>query len=423
MLDSKVALVPDRSGAGSTSRSWIANLLIITVSVGLAAWSFRLLHDKLTSVISRDAVINGTLVDINAPIEGTVTALPISTGSVIAANQNLLTLVNHKILGRASQAKVQEIKSRINDLQIKLGKARIELNRTLALMQTWSQEQGTQRTVQTTGIEDSLKQILADLASAQAQYRIADRNYQRLLLLQKDGAIALASLDRAELEREQIANQIRVAETQIQSLQNDKQAALVDQSRTKEGNNYSPRFRLQDLETETAKQRLEIQNLEQSLADARAELIQAEADFKQAEIEQKQNQQAVVKAPLGGVIWQVTAKQGQFVEKGAQLGQMLDCNRRWVDVFVDEQAVRSLRPGMPATIELYGDESRTLKGQISLIRSGVGRLQAGQDVAAPVAANMPRTTQVRVNLDSNTDRGSPDVMCYVGYTGKVSFQL
>jgi multidrug resistance efflux pump len=404
-------------------RSLLANLVLLVVSVGLLVAAFRLLHDKLTAVISKDAVINGTLIDMNSPIEGTVAELPATTGAVIGDQQPVFTLVNTKLIGRASQAKVQEIRSRLNELKMRLGSAEIELNRLESLKQAWVEEKGAQQQVQTGGLAPELRQAEEDLRSAQSQYRSADDIYQRLTTLRTEGGVALIEVTRAEIERERLANQVKAAEARIKTLQNDQRAALVGLSRARESGSYNPRFRLQDLETDAAKKRLEIQTLAQSVADAEAELTEAKADFEQAQLEQQRNQRSQVNAPMSGVIWQIEAKQGQFVEKGARLGQLLDCSRRWVDVFVDEEAVKSLRPGMPATIELYGKDSNTLKGQVSLIRSGVGRLQAGQDVAVPIAPNMPRTAQVRVNLEAASDRGTPDVMCYVGYTGKVSFQL
>jgi hypothetical protein len=94
-----------------------------------------------------------------------------------------------------------------------------------------------------------------------------------------------------------------------------------------------------------------------------------------------------------------------------------------VDVFVDEKAVRSLPPGTPAQIEFYGETAPTLQGQVSLVRSGIGRLAAGEDVAVTVSQHLPRTSQVRVELDSQADRGTPEQFCYVGYTAKVTFEV
>lgn len=122
----------------------------------------------------------------------------------------------------------------------------------------------------------------------------------------------------------------------------------------------------------------------------------------------------------------MNAQNGKLLEKGESVGQVLDCSRRWIDVFVDEQSLSELQPGTRATVELYGaplnSYSQTLHGKISLVRSGVGRLTAGEEVAIPINANLARNTQVRVELDANTQKDNSK-FCYVGYTGRVTFQI
>lgn len=411
MLEYNLTPKPASSEQRLVPRSLLSNLLLILISAGLVVWAFRLLHDKLTLVTSRDAVINGALIDINAPQEGTVTDLPATTGATTAKNQTVVTLSNDRV----SELQVQEIKSRINSQQKQLQRAQNQLNRSLALRQIWMKNQGNQQFLETAGAQDAVRQAEADLKATQSRYRLATLSYERAVMLRQEGATPQASLDEAALQKEQLENEVRSLEARLQGIRTNQQAAQLGLSLDRGRTNYDPNMRLQDLETQITDQQLEIQTLQQGIADANAELVKAQADL-------QRRQRIVVAAPTSGVIWRLNAQRGQFVQQGASLGQVLDCRRRWVDVFVDEQAVRSLYPGMPAEIELYGNAARTLNGRVSIIRSGVGRLQPGQDVAVPIAPNLPRTTQVRVDLNPNTDTGSPDVMCYVGYTGKVSFK-
>jgi multidrug resistance efflux pump len=113
------------------------------------------------------------------------------------------------------------------------------------------------------------------------------------------------------------------------------------------------------------------------------------------------------------VIWKLDARKGQLIRQEKSVGQMIDCSRRWVDVYVEEQSIESIQIGMPAKIELYGASKLVLNGKVSLIRSGLGRFNAGEDVAITIPQNLPRTTQVRVELDKNSDVGDPNVFCYI----------
>jgi multidrug resistance efflux pump len=179
---------------------------------------------------------------------------------------------------------------------------------------------------------------------------------------------------------------------------------------------YDPNVRKQELQIEIDEQTHKIKTLKQTVKNAQAELEQAQADF-------KRQLQVTVKAPSSGVVWRLVTQQGKYMESGETLGQVLDCQRRWVDVYVDEQAVRSLQPGTLANIELYGSGSQVLQGKVSLVRSGVGRLAAGEDVAIPISPNLPRNTQVRVELDADANKGEANLFCYVGYTGRVTFKI
>lgn len=228
--------------------------------------------------------------------------------------------------------------------------------------------------------------------------------------------MAQTQLDDAKRELETSKNLVDSLEARLKATRANQKAIGLGLNLARSRSNYDPRIRLQELQLEIADQRQLIATLKQNIKNAQAELIQAKTDMERKE-------QIVVNVPTSGVIWNLLAQRGQFVQQGTTLGKVLDCSRRWVDVFVDEQAVRSIQPGIPATIELYGSEAQVLHGRVSIIRSGLGRLAAGEDVAVPITPNMPRNSQVRVNLDPSTPKGTPNLLCYVGYTGKVTFKV
>ncbi len=205
-------------------------------------------------------------------------------------------------------------------------------------------------------------------------------------------------------------------EARLAAVRTSKTAAEFDVSLDRSRSSYDPNIRIQELQLEIADQNQQINIIKQSIKNIQAELIQAQADV-------KRQTTVVVKAPTKGVMWRLAAQNGKYVERGESIGQIIDCSRRWVDVFVDEQAVRSLQPGTPASIELYASDSQVLRGKVSLVRSGVGRLAAGEEVAILTNLNLPRNTQVRVELENASEKTNPSSFCYVGYTGKVTFNV
>jgi multidrug resistance efflux pump len=393
-------------------RSLIANLLIFFVSAGLIALSARLLHTRITSVISRDAVINGTLININAPEEGTVTDLPLKTGEALTKDKTIVTLKNDRV----SQLQAQGIQSRINEQQAQLARAQAQLDRQVTLLQSLLEDQQNQYRLEISEAQDSVAQVESQLKAAQARYRIAQSSYNRSNFLRKEGALAQTQLDTATRELEESKQDVATLESRLKAIRTNQNATQLGLSLSRSRTNYDPKIRLQELQLQIADQRKAIATLEQNIKDAKAELIQAKTDTQRQE-------KVIVKVPTSGVVWRLSAQTGQYVQQGATLGQVLDCSRRWVDVFVDEQAVRSIQPGTLATIKLYGSDSEVLQGRVSMIRSGLGRLAAGEDVAVPITPNMPRNSQVRVDLESGSAKGESNLMCYVGYTGRVTFKV
>jgi multidrug resistance efflux pump len=395
------------------SRSLLANLLIAFLTTGLVVWSFQLIRDRVMSVTSEDAVINGSLTDIKAPETGVVSQLPVNTGDTSTLGKPLFKLQNVRV----SQLQAQSMQTKLSQQKLQLERAEVQLNQQIRLLETASTDKNAQYDLENVEAQQFVERIASDLRGAEARYRLAQLNHQRFQFLRAEGAIAQANLDTATIELEQRRAEADSLRNQLEAMQANRQAVQAGLTLTRTRSSSDPRLRLEELQMQIADQRQVVETLKQSIRDAEAELAQATTDL--------ENQQAaVVSAPAQGVIWRLVVKEGTFVKQGEHLGQMLDCSKRWVDAFVDEQALRSLQPGTPATITLYGADAKVLQGRVSMIRPGSGRLTAGEDIAAiPAAANLPRKAQVRVELDPSSDRGGSGMFCYVGYTGRVNFQV
>ena len=100
--------------------------------------------------------------------------------------------------------------------------------------------------------------------------------------------------------------------------------------------------------------------------------------------------------------------------------QLVNCANRWVTTYVSEGDLTRLRIGSRARIDLIG-EDLDLRGQVDLIRSGVGRLPGNDDTATPPPINLARESQVRVRIDSDVPAPARK-LCFVGYSARVIFQ-
>lgn len=396
-------------------RSLASNIAVLAVGIGLFAWSFNLIKTKFTSVVSRDAVINGVLIDVKTPSEGVVTQLSKDTGNAVSKSQVIAVLKNERV----SQLQIEQITTKLKQQQSELKNARVTLDAQLALMETVKQDKLNQVHLENQQSQQSIQQVESDLQAAISRYRLAELNYNRTKLLASQGALPQANLDTATLEMQERAAQVKSLQASLSESRTRSNAASLSLSLDKTRSNYDPSIRQQELQLQITNQQNQVRMLEEAITSTSSELKQANLDL-------QRQKSVVVKVPTGGVIWKMNAQNGKLLEKGESVGQVLDCSRRWIDVFVDEQSLSELQPGTPATVELYGVQknsySQTLHGKISLVRSGVGRLTAGEEVAIPINANLARNTQVRVELDANTQKDNSK-FCYVGYTGKVTFQI
>jgi multidrug resistance efflux pump len=402
---------PEKSYTFS-SRSLISNSVLIVASASLVIWSGQLIKTRVTSVISRDAIINGVLVDLKTPAPGIVEQLSLKTGDIVSYNQVIATLKNDRVSKLDSQEIITKISEQLAEIEAETAK----LNRLTVLLQTVKLDKKNQLQLSTQRAQESVEEVASDLKASQAKLRLAQLDYQRTQLLASEGALPKAVLDKATLEMREQQAVVESLESKLAASKTEHNATKLDLSLNQSRSGFDPNIRQQEIQMEIDEQKYKIKTLQATLNSTRAELAQAQADI-------GRQQQVTVKAPTQGIIWRQVAQKGKYLEEGEILGQVLDCKRRWVDVYVDEQAVRSLQTGAIANIELYGSSSQVLQGRVSLVRSGVGRLAAGEDVAIPVSPNLPRNTQVRVELNPNTSKGGANSFCYVGYTGKVTFQV
>jgi multidrug resistance efflux pump len=393
-------------------RSLISNLLVATASLGIIAWSVNLVQTRISSVISRDAVINGVLIDIKTPSEGTVAQLSTNTGDIVSEGQVITVLKNERV----SQLQIQEITSKLKHEAANFDSAKARLAGLLSLMETVKQDKLNQTRLENQEAQQFIVKQESELKAAQTRYRLATLNYQRTKLLATQGALPIATLDTVTLEMQERDAEVKSLQASLAASRTNQNAAQLSLSLNKTRSNYDPSIRQQELALQIAEQKNRIQILAENINSAQAELVQAQTDVQRQKI-------VTIKSPTPGVIWKMNAQIGKYVERGESIGQILDCRRRWVDVFVDEQSLRSIQPGSLATVELYGLTSQTLQGKVSLVRSGVGRLAAGEEIAIPISPNLARNTQVRVELDAGTEQDNSKVFCYVGYTGKVTFKI
>jgi len=115
------------------------------------------------------------------------------------------------------------------------------------------------------------------------------------------------------------------------------------------------RAELEEARSEAAAERRRLGVLESEAAALRAELENAEAALRLAEIALDD---AVVRAPVAGVVGNRNVQPGEFVRSGTQLLALVPTEDLWVEANFKETQIGAMRAGQPArfTVDAFGDE-------------------------------------------------------------------
>ena len=219
-------------------------------------------------------------------------------------------------------------------------------------------------TIATTDIDLALQRAKAERAAADAQVRLLRAGSRIEDVQQAEAQVAAAESDRQAASAELSAAQ--ADEARFQQLL-DKRAGSV-----KQRDDAATRRELAQARVKAAGDRAAAATatLARVRSGARAEEIEgakarvAAADAQIAVLEHDRGETTVV-APSSGIVTSRLVEPGELVGAGTMLAIIVDLDRAWVNAYVEEPLVPSLRLEQPVTIVTDGGDRLT--GAISYI--------------------------------------------------------
>jgi multidrug resistance efflux pump len=400
----------DRTGSSEDAipRSRRADLTILVVSTGLLFAAVAIVINFFTAR-SRDAVINATPIVLSSPVSGTLTDLAVRPGMEVAAGQQLAMVVNpmaRRDQLAALETELETATGRLRDLR-----ARRDLQQKLVARLGRDVER--QRALEIRRNRSDRDDIGFSLDRARKELAFARRETKRQEELFKAGAVAANVVDRARTTELQRARDVRGLESQWAGQSAVLQASINDLTLRNNRSGSDPVVRLQEAtlalekaEGELRTQGYQIEGLKRQLTVARREW--------------QERNRALLISPRRAVVWQLEAQKGDSVTAQQKVVQLIDCNQRWLTTTVAESDLQRIRLGSKASISLLGSPQR-LRGEVIAIRSGLGRVQLGEEAPVPVPINLARESQVKVRL-LNDFPAPPGEFCYVGFSARVTFE-
>ncbi len=396
------------AGDSPPQRSSRANALVIVLGSGLLLAALGVVIHVLTTR-ARDAVVDGDFIELATPISGQLMELKVEAGTAVQKGQPLAMVQNP----RASDADVRQLRTALTTAEARLEQVEQEFRLQSELAAAFQRDANNQQKLETARSSNDLDQLKADLARERQELAFSQRDVKRQEELFRVGAVSETVVDRARTAVEQNRDQIRGIEANIRAQTNRLQAAErnLNLDRTRGGTDPLPRLQ---------ESTLKLAQLQGKRASAQHQVKGLQAQLDTAETLFQQQSKLWLDAPVPAVVWRVQARTGDTLRAQQPVLRLVNCASRWVTTYVSESDLKRLRIGSRARIDLIGEEL-DLRGQVDLIRSGVGRLSGKDEEPVPLPINLARESQVRVRIDSDVP-APPRKLCFVGYSARVIFQ-
>jgi membrane fusion protein (multidrug efflux system) len=186
---------------------------------------------------------------------------------------------------------------------------------------------------QVTAMESAAEQSKAQLASADANLKRADLDFDRQQALSTKGFASRATFEQSQAGRDQGAANVQSAQAAYSAARDGVEVTKAQQDEA--------RAQLAELQTQLAK-------------------AQRDLDFTN------------VRAPVDGTFSNRLVNQGDFIVAGQRLGNVVPLNDVFIDANFKETQLKRIRPGQPVTISVDAYGHRKFAGFVDSISPAAG---------------------------------------------------
>jgi membrane fusion protein (multidrug efflux system) len=186
---------------------------------------------------------------------------------------------------------------------------------------------------QVTAMESAAEQSKAQLASAEANQKRADLDFDRQQALSTKGFASRATFEQSQAGRDQGAAAVQSAQAAFNAARDSVEVTKAQQDEA----------------------RAQLAELQTSLAKAERDL-----DF------------TSVRAPVDGTFSNRLVNKGDFIQAGQRLGNVVPLNDVFIDANFKETQLKRIRPGQPVTISVDAYGHRKFAGFVDSISPAAG---------------------------------------------------
>ena len=366
-------------------------VLLVAAVLGLRYYYYSTTHEY-----TDDAFIEADAVQVNPRAAGTVRKVYVSDNQQVKAGDLLVELDARDYEARLNQARaaLQAGLARREQARANLALTRTTANAGVA--QASSNVETTSRTA--TAARRAAAARRSTIAEAAANVRTAEANFEQTAADvtaaraaverdSKDVARYQELFDKDAVSRQrldQAITQARTSNAQLDSAQKRRQAAAAAIAQASAGQNTAVRdFEQSSAQADAADAQIEesrarladanaaparIRVIETETSAADAEIAQAQAQIDEAELQLSYTK---IFAPENGRVTRKAVDEGQFVQNGQQLMQIV-YGSMWVTANFKETQLTEMRVGQPVEIEIDAFSDKKFRGRVESFQSGTG---------------------------------------------------
>ena len=370
----------------------IGSVIIVAAIGGLIYW-LNVRNYETTD----NAFIDGDITQVSPKVSAYIDKIYVDSNQRVHKGDLLVELDAKDYEAKLEQAKAQLLAAQAqknqSQAEVSLTRATTNATRTEARssVETAQNNVRQQRAAadakqsQINQAQNAVKTAQANLAQTKAlgpqikaNLDLAQKEYNRELVLYNSGDVSKQSLDQAtnelktaqaqyEAAKKKVASdqaKVGEAQSQVSVARNNYQESLaqVESKKSQVGESVG---QLQD--ANAAPERIDVSQTQ--VANAEASIKQAEAAVHQAELELSYTK---IYAPEDGVITKKTIETGQLVQPGTPLMAISQSDDIWVMANFKETQLTSMRVGQPVDIEVDAYPDMEFHGKIESFQAGTG---------------------------------------------------
>ena len=372
-----------------------------------------LLWPRATGYVSTYAVVNAPVVTVRAPLNGTIVTATPALASPVLRDEILFDLA----ASRESRAEISRLQASVLERSTRADALFTEERALMAVVDALESRARAETEIEIVFLTRKVEEIVAIRQLHEVQWDRARAAIDRLQLLSKRGAVTDVKLAEAEFTLAEAEALIAADDARIAAMKVE--IAAIDSGLPSPAGTGRRDFaydRMDDIRLALA----DVRTRRKSAAGARDAAL-AELAARRDELRGLARFRPL--AATNGVIWTASRQAGASVTLGSDLFQVLDCERRFVEVIFTEKAFENIPAGTEATVRLRGSGHAFSARVVSRHAAGGGVAHSAVDAAI---ANVRDAGGVKVFLSMEpADVGDPAVahaFCDVGRTAEVQIR-